>query len=34
MAAGLEAHGVDPATAHQAAGLPPISILFATTTRR
>jgi MFS family permease len=29
MATGLEAHGVDPATAHQAATLPPISILFA-----
>ena len=28
MAAGLQAHGVDAATAHQAAALPPISILF------
>jgi MFS family permease len=29
LSAGLQAHGVDPATAHQVAGLPPISILFA-----
>ncbi len=29
LSAGLEAHGVDPATAHQVATLPPISILFA-----
>jgi hypothetical protein len=29
MSAVLVAHGIDPATAHQAATLPPISILFA-----
>ena len=29
LSAGLESHGVDPATAHQVATLPPISILFA-----
>jgi MFS family permease len=29
MSVGLEAHGVDPATAHQVATLPPVSILFA-----
>ena len=29
LSAGLESHGVDPATAHQVASLPPISILFA-----
>ncbi len=29
MSAGLEAHGVAPATAHQVATLPPVSILFA-----
>jgi hypothetical protein len=29
MATGLQAHGVDAATAHQVASLPPISILFA-----
>jgi MFS family permease len=29
MATGLETHGVNPATAHQVATLPPISILFA-----
>jgi hypothetical protein len=29
MSAGLEAHGIAPATAHDVAGLPPISILFA-----
>jgi MFS family permease len=29
MSAGLQAHGVDAATAHHAASLPPISILFA-----
>jgi MFS family permease len=29
MSAGLQAHGVDPATAHQVATLPPVSILFA-----
>jgi MFS family permease len=29
MATGLQMHGVDPATAHQVASLPPISILFA-----
>jgi MFS family permease len=29
MSAGLEAHGVDPTAAHQAANLPPVSILFA-----
>ncbi len=29
MSAGLEAHGVPAATAHQAATLPPVSILFA-----
>jgi hypothetical protein len=29
LSAGLEAHGVAPATAHEVAGLPPISILFA-----
>jgi MFS family permease len=29
MAAGLQAHGVDPSTAHRVAELPPVSILFA-----
>jgi MFS family permease len=29
LSSGLEAHGVDPATAHHVAALPPISILFA-----
>src|SRR4051794_29596536 len=29
MSAGLQAHGVAPATAHQVATLPPVSILFA-----
>jgi MFS family permease len=29
LTAGLEAHGIAPATAHDVAGLPPISILFA-----
>jgi MFS family permease len=29
LSAGLQAHGVDPATAHQVAALPPVSILFA-----
>jgi MFS family permease len=29
LSAGLQAHGVDPATAHTVADLPPISILFA-----
>jgi hypothetical protein len=29
MAAGLQAHGVAPGTAHQVASLPPVSILFA-----
>jgi MFS family permease len=29
MSAGLEAHGVDPATAERVGGLPPVSILFA-----
>ena len=29
LSAGLESHGVDAATAHQVAALPPISILFA-----
>jgi MFS family permease len=29
LSAGLQAHGVDPATAHQVATLPPVSILFA-----
>jgi MFS family permease len=29
LTAGLQAHGVDPATAHHVAGLPPVSILFA-----
>jgi MFS family permease len=29
LSAGLQAHGVDPATAHQVADLPPVSILFA-----
>jgi hypothetical protein len=29
MSAGLQAHGVDPATAHRVANLPPVSILFA-----
>ncbi len=29
MAAGLTAHGVPPAQAHEVAGLPPVSILFA-----
>ncbi|QEC47242.1 MFS transporter [Baekduia soli] len=29
MSAGLQAHGVPAATAHQVAGLPPVSILFA-----
>jgi MFS family permease len=29
MSAGLESHGVNAATAHRVAGLPPISILFA-----
>ena len=29
MSAGLQAHGVDPATAHHVATLPPVSILFA-----
>jgi MFS family permease len=29
MSAGLQQHGVDPATAHRVAGLPPVSILFA-----
>jgi len=29
LSAGLQAHGVDPATAHAVADLPPISILFA-----
>jgi MFS family permease len=29
LSAGLEAHGIAPATAHDVAGLPPISILFA-----
>jgi hypothetical protein len=29
MSAGLQAHGVPPATAHHVAALPPISILFA-----
>jgi hypothetical protein len=29
MAGGLQAHGVDPATAHRVGALPPVSILFA-----
>jgi MFS family permease len=29
MSAGLQAHGVDPGTAHEMATLPPVSILFA-----
>jgi len=29
LADGLQAHGVSPAAAHQAAGIPPISVLFA-----
>jgi MFS family permease len=29
MSAGLQAHGVDPTTAHRVAELPPVSILFA-----
>jgi MFS family permease len=29
MSTGLEAHGVDPTTAHSVASLPPVSILFA-----
>jgi MFS family permease len=29
MSAGLQAHGVDPVTAHRVADLPPVSILFA-----
>jgi MFS family permease len=29
MSAGLQAHGVDPTTAHSVAALPPVSILFA-----
>jgi MFS family permease len=29
LSAGLQAHGVDPATAHRVAALPPVSILFA-----
>ena len=29
LTTGLEAHGVDPATAHHVAALPPVSILFA-----
>jgi MFS family permease len=29
MSAGLQAHGVDPATAERVGGLPPVSILFA-----
>jgi MFS family permease len=29
LSAGLQAHGVDPTTAHRVAGLPPVSILFA-----
>jgi MFS family permease len=29
LSAGLQAHGVDPATAHSVAALPPVSILFA-----
>jgi MFS family permease len=29
LSAGLQAHGVDPATAHSVAELPPVSILFA-----
>jgi MFS family permease len=29
LSSGLEAHGVDPATAHQVGALPPVSILFA-----
>jgi MFS family permease len=29
MSSGLQAHGVTPATAHQVAALPPVSILFA-----
>jgi MFS family permease len=29
LSAGLQTHGVDPATAHQVATLPPVSILFA-----
>ena len=29
MSAGLQAHGVPPATAHHVATLPPVSILFA-----
>jgi hypothetical protein len=29
MSAGLQQHGVDPATAHRVAQLPPVSILFA-----
>jgi MFS family permease len=29
MSAGLQAHGVDPSTAHEVATLPPVSILFA-----
>ncbi len=29
MSTGLQAHGVDPATAHSVASLPPVSILFA-----
>jgi hypothetical protein len=29
LAAGLQAHGVDPATASEVADLPPVSVLFA-----
>jgi hypothetical protein len=29
LSAGLQAHGVDPATAHDVGALPPVSILFA-----